>query len=92
MAHAITVTCDVESTLLFVRMSATEGLGQLFSYELHLLSEDAEVDLRKLLGKPMAVKLVDEDGTTRYFHGIVAEAEQTGFETISKVRYRNNFV
>ncbi|OZB60526.1 MAG: type IV secretion protein Rhs [Lysobacterales bacterium 14-68-21] len=87
MAHAITVTCDVESTLLFVRMRATEGLGQLFSYELQLLSENAEVDLLKLLGKPMAVKLVDEDGTTRYFHGIVAEAEQTGFETISKVRY-----
>lgn len=87
MAHAITVTSDSDSTLLFVRMQADEALGRLFSYELKLLSESATVDLRKLLGTPMTVTLKTDDGVTRHFNGIVSEAEQTDFETISKVRY-----
>lgn len=87
MAHAITVSSDIDSSLLFVRMHATEALGRLFSFDLSLISESATVDLRKLLGTPMAVTLKTDDGFTRHFHGIVAEAEQTGFETISKVRY-----
>ena len=87
MAHAITVTSDIDSSLLFVRMSASEALGRLFSYDLHLLSESATVDLRKLLGTPMTVTLKTDDGLTRHFNGIVCRAAQTGFETISKVRY-----
>lgn len=87
MAHAITVSSTSQSELLFVRMAATEALGRLFSFELHVLSESATVDLRKLLGTPMTVKLQTEDGLKRHFNGIVSEAEQTGFETISKVRY-----
>ena len=87
MAHAITVSSDTDSSLLFRRMHATEELGQLFRYELELLSENASTDLRQLLGTPMSVKLMTDDGFTRYFHGIVAEAEQTGFETVSRVRY-----
>ena len=87
MAHAITVSSDTDSSLLFRRMHATEELGRLFRYELELLSENASTDLRQLLGTPMSVKLMTDDGFTRYFHGIVAEAEQTGFETVSRVRY-----
>ncbi|HET6433614.1 type VI secretion system Vgr family protein [Dyella sp.] len=87
MAHAITVHSDIDSSLLFVRMRASEPLGRLFSCELELISESAEVKLRKLLGTPMAVTLKTDEGDERHFHGIVAEAAQTGFETISKVRY-----
>jgi type VI secretion system secreted protein VgrG len=87
MTHAITVSSDIDSSLLFVRMAATEALGHLFSYEVHLLSENATVELRKLLGKPMTVTIKTDDGGTRHFNGIVSEAEQIGFETISKVRY-----
>jgi type VI secretion system secreted protein VgrG len=87
MTHAITVSSDIDSSLLFVRMTATEALGRLFSYEVNLLSESATVKLRKLLGKPMTVTLKTDEGVTRHFNGIVSEAEQTGFETISKVRF-----
>lgn len=87
MAHAITVHSDIDSSLLFVRMRASEQLGRLFSYEVELLSENPTVKLRKLLGTPMVVTLKTDDGYQRHFHGIVCEAAQTGFETISKVRY-----
>jgi type VI secretion system secreted protein VgrG len=87
MAHATTISTDLGDKLLFARMTATEQLGRLFSMQVALLCKDEEVDLRKLLGTPMTVKLVADDGYTRYFNGIVREAAQTGFETIADVRY-----
>jgi type VI secretion system secreted protein VgrG len=87
MAHQITISSTHDSELLFVRMSAAEHLGQLFSYQLQLLSKDLDVDLRKLLGTSMTVKMEIVSGYTRYFNGIVSEASQTGFQSIDKVRY-----
>jgi type VI secretion system secreted protein VgrG len=87
MAHAITLTSALGTSLLFANMSATESLGRLFSYDLEAISKNAEVDLRSLLGTPMTVKLVSPQGYTRYFNGIVCEGEQGGFVNIDNVRY-----
>lgn len=87
MAHQITISSTHDNDLLFVRMSAAEHLGKLFSYQVQLLSQDVDVDLRKLLGKPMTVKMELVSGYTRYFNGIVSEASQAGFESVDKVRY-----
>jgi len=87
MAHAITLTSNLGATLLFANMTAKEPLGRLFSYRLDMISKNAAVDLRQLLGTSMTVKLVTPQGYTRYFNGIVAEAEQGGFVMIEDVRY-----
>jgi type VI secretion system secreted protein VgrG len=87
MAHQITILSEHGSKLLFARMSATEQLGKLFSYRVQLLSEDAEVNLRKLLGKSMTVQMTDGVIYRRFFNGIVSEAAQMGFQTIADVRY-----
>ena len=87
MAHAITLTSTLGSSLLFANMTASESLGKLFSYRLEAISKNIEVDLRSLLGTPMTVKLVSPQGYTRYFNGIVCEAEQGGFVNIENVRY-----
>ncbi|CAD6552072.1 Actin cross-linking toxin VgrG1 [Paraburkholderia kirstenboschensis] len=87
MAHAITLSSNLGSSLLFSNMSATEALGRLFSYRLEAISKNAAVDLRALLGTPMTVKLVTPQGYTRYFNGIVCEGEQGGFVNIDNVRY-----
>ncbi|WEN14482.1 type VI secretion system tip protein TssI/VgrG [Rhodanobacter sp. AS-Z3] len=87
MAHQITISSAHDSELLFVRMSAAEHLGKLFSYQVQLLSKDVDVDLRKLLGKPMTVKMELVTGYKRYFNGIVSEASQTGFQSIENVRH-----
>jgi len=86
MAHVITISTDLGDELVFARMTASEHLGRLFSYQLQLLSQNAQVDLRKLLGTSMTVK-IDTGTYTRYFNGIVCEAGQTGFEVIDKLRY-----
>ncbi|GAB2917689.1 type VI secretion system spike protein VgrG1a [Paraburkholderia jirisanensis] len=87
MAHAITLTSTLGTSLLFANMTAHEALGKLFSYQLETISKTPDVDLRALLGTPMTVKLVSPQGYTRYFNGIVCEGEQHGFVNIDNVRY-----
>ena len=50
MAHQITVSSEHGSKLLFARMSATEQLGKLFSYQVQLLSSrKIDGDLKRIL-------------------------------------------
>ncbi|WP_324743367.1 type VI secretion system Vgr family protein [Pseudomonas veronii] len=63
--------------LLLNQMGGGEELGRLFAYELQLTSLDANIDLNKLLGKPMSVGVQLADGGERHFHGIVAQCSQS---------------
>jgi type VI secretion system secreted protein VgrG len=87
MPRTTTLTSAHGDTLLFANMMAKEQLGRLFTYRLQAISKDAEIDLPALLGTPMAAKYVSPQGFTRYFNGIVCEAEQSGFVSIENVRY-----
>ncbi|MFC3550064.1 type VI secretion system Vgr family protein [Lysobacter cavernae] len=87
MARTITLQSDLGDQLLFWRMQAHEQLGQLFSFRLTALCKQAQPDLRRLLGTPMAVQLSAQDGYKRWFHGIVADIAQTGFTVIDKLSY-----
>lgn len=66
--------------LLFLSMTGTESLGRLFEYYLDVLSEDAEIEIPKILGQGITVELdLDADGDkTRYFHGVVTSFRQVG--------------
>lgn len=72
-----TVTTPLGSdVLLFYRMTGTEQLGQLFDYEIELLSKKNDIDMSGILGCGMTVKLELDDGKYRYFNGIVAKFSQ----------------
>src|SRR5437899_3200098 len=69
--------------LLIEKVSADEGLSQLFHFEFELLHEENEegfeptlVDPQQLLGQPMNVEVEQLDGTKRYFDGICIEFRQ----------------
>lgn len=87
MAQNIEISHASDSSLKFNHMRAVERLGEPFRFRVEMLSKKDDVDLRAMLGKPMTVKLGLDSGYTRYFNGIVAEAAQTGFQTIEDVRY-----
>jgi type VI secretion system secreted protein VgrG len=87
MTHAITLTSNLGSTLLFSNMTASESLGRLFSYRIEAVSKNAALDLRALLGTPMTVMLVSPQGYTRYFNGIVCEGQQHGVVDIDNLCY-----
>jgi len=67
-----------DDILLFQRMSAKEQLGNLFEYELDLLSKDPGINLQDLLGSTMSVRLSTRGEEQRHFSGYVSRFSQMG--------------
>jgi len=64
--------------LLLQHLAGREGLSQLFSFELELLSEKKhDIDLSKIVGQDVTVTLQLEGGEKRYFNGVVSSFMQT---------------
>ena len=63
--------------LLPERMTGTEGISELFCYQLDLLAAVyAEVDPKTIVGKRVCVGIsADDSGTQRYVNGIVSSLE-----------------
>lgn len=69
-----------ENVLMLYRMTGSEHLSQLFEYDLELLSEKNNVDLKALLGKNLTVKLTLADESHRSFHGLVTRISLFGMK------------
>lgn len=77
-ARFATFTSPLGDALQLAHMAGQESLGQLFAYELELISDDPNVDETQLLGKNVTVKVTLPKGKTRYFNGIVASFGYSG--------------
>jgi type VI secretion system secreted protein VgrG len=64
--------------LLFHGLYGGEELGRLSEYQLDLLSTNAAVDLDKILGKSVTVKLALPGGDKRFYNGYVTRIAQVG--------------
>lgn len=87
MTAQITIASAKVDGLLFTDMQVSERLGELFTFDVAFESEDTGIDLSGLLKSAMVVKLETQDGYTRYFHGMVCEAEQISVESVEKLVY-----
>ena len=67
--------------LLLRGFSGQEGISQLFSFELDLLSEDAEIKFEDIIGKRVTIRLVVGDDEERFFNGFISRFVQTGSDT-----------
>lgn len=67
-----------ENTLLFHQMYGRESLNEPFEYNLELLSTDLAIDPRTILGESITIKIQVEDGSWRYFNGLVSRFGQAG--------------
>ncbi len=67
-----------DGVLLFHGMRGREELSRLSEYQLDLLSEHGDIDIDKILGKNVTVKLGLPDDSTRYFNGYVTRFAQSG--------------
>jgi len=66
-----------DDAVLPVGFAGTEGLSQLFSFDLELLAPRySDVDFSKILGQSVTVELSGPLGETRYFNGIVRSFEE----------------
>jgi type VI secretion system secreted protein VgrG len=67
-----TVTTPLGEALQLSHMGGSDGLGELFVYELELISDDPNIDDSKLVGQSATVNLSLANGETRHFNGIVS--------------------
>jgi type VI secretion system secreted protein VgrG len=68
-----------EEQLLFRSMHGTEGLSQLFEFEVELLSASASIDPKTVLGKPLALE-IQTAGGPRFLNGQVVRFATIGRE------------
>jgi len=60
-------------------MSGSEGLSQLFDFDVELVADNYNVDLKSLLGKPLTLEIETVAGS-RYLNGHVTRCEMIGRE------------
>ncbi len=60
-----------------LRFRGTEGLSQLYRFEIELGCAATQVEFNGIVGKP-AVLSINTDYGTRWFHGLIARFELTG--------------
>ena len=78
--------------LLFRSMNGTEGLSQLYEFEVDLLSPNASIDLKSVLGKPLTLEIRTAGEKPRYLDGQVVRFSAVGREggTSRHTVYRAN--
>jgi type VI secretion system secreted protein VgrG len=67
-----------QDVLVLTEFSSTEGLSELFEYRIEALSQQESLDFDQALGKGCMVQIATFEGKTRFFHGIMTEAEWVG--------------
>jgi type VI secretion system secreted protein VgrG len=63
--------------LRVLRFHGSEGMSELFEYEIEMVSKEATVGFDDVVGKPAQMTWATGDGV-RHIHGIVSHFEQTG--------------
>ncbi len=69
-----------KDVLVIRAMDASEGLSQLFQYNIKASSDDLNINLDDLLGKMVTVDFQLPSGSSRYFSGIVSRFSMTGVQ------------
>ncbi len=62
-----------DRVLLPNRLRAHEEVSRCFRVEAELLSDDAQIPLKAMMGRMVTISLVREDGSLRHFNGYVTE-------------------
>jgi type VI secretion system secreted protein VgrG len=67
-----------EQELILESFGGEEGLSILFEYELQLLSTDATIELKKLIGKKVSMEIALADGGTKIINGHCSHFNHVG--------------
>lgn len=64
--------------LKFHRLYGEEALGRMFDFRIEALADNHSLSLKDLLGKPVTVRIRQQDESERHLNGIVARAALVG--------------
>ncbi|MCC7424211.1 MAG: type VI secretion system tip protein VgrG [Planctomycetaceae bacterium] len=68
----------LKDSLLFRRLSGREAVGELWSFRVDLLSPQAKIDQKKMLGQYCTVKFATADTSPRQIGGVVSRLVRVG--------------
>lgn len=75
--HRIRITTPLGRDVLHVsEMSGSEGMSQLFSFDLTLLSENQGISFSEIIGKGVTLTLDLPNDRKRHYHGIISRFAQ----------------
>lgn len=69
------ISLPISDTALLERFESVERLSELFQITAYVICPDGPVDFFQSLGKPVVITVYDQNGSSRYFHGLLFEAE-----------------
>ena len=78
MPRIFTLESPFGDALKFHRLKGQERLGQCFEYRIDALADSHSLSLADLLGKPVTVRIEQQDNSFRYLNGLVARAGLSG--------------
>ncbi len=87
---AFTLEGGEPDQFLVMKYRGSEGLGQLYRFEIELASGEEQIAFDDIVGKA-AVLSINTDWGSRWFHGIVGRFEMTG-ETADQTYFRAELV
>ncbi|MDR2678937.1 MAG: hypothetical protein LBB51_05810, partial [Zoogloeaceae bacterium] len=67
-----------DEALHVIRFTGQEGLNELFSFSIQLVSRNLALDTGKLLSDRATFRIIREDGSEAVFSGYPAAVEQQG--------------
>ncbi|MEM1412462.1 MAG: type VI secretion system tip protein TssI/VgrG [Pseudomonadota bacterium] len=73
----IRLISDLQGQVAIKSMTGTESLGQLFRYDLDLISDDPDIDFDSIVGKRVTIEIELQEGV-RNIDGFVTEFRFTG--------------
>ncbi|RQR81938.1 type VI secretion system tip protein VgrG [Burkholderia sp. Bp9012] len=78
MNRVFTVDSPHGDDLKFHTLDGSDELGRLFEFRIEALADSHSLSLKDMLGKPVTVRIEQQDLSTRYLNGIVARATLAG--------------
>ena len=90
-ARLVTLACatqrEIARALVAEQFTGREGINALFVFDLDAVSQSADLDIDALVGAPLAIGLLQANGSRRAWHGVCTHAGATGADG-GLARYR----
>ncbi|VWC91796.1 Rhs element Vgr protein [Burkholderia lata] len=78
MNRVFTLDSPHGDDLKFHTLDGSDELGRLFEFRIEALADSHSLSLKDMLGKPVTVRIEQQDLSPRYLNGIVARASLAG--------------
>jgi type VI secretion system secreted protein VgrG len=78
MQISLPLSGGLSNGLLVHSMTGTEAISKGFEFRITVLSTDAHLPLKGMIGQPIVIDILQDDDTRRYLNGYIMQCRHTG--------------